>query len=171
MNPLRSQRLAAAGLALALAGCGQGSVTVAPGNDAGNETMNLTPPPPEPANMAEPAPVNATATPSASTLGGVDLAGKVRATGQEPFWLLEIHGSTLVYTDYSVETPQPATLAPAAPVITATSATYSTSYGQAGPMTVTLTAQPCDTPAETVLPLTVKIQVGGQTREGCAEQG
>lgn len=126
-------------LTLALSACSQGSETPAPAAEA-----------------PEPAPV----------LAGVDLTRPVRALGTEPFWSLEFTGTELVYS-----TPEPPELrAPQPkPVLQGTVATYEASTADGVAVKATLSATECsDGMSDRTYPLTAIIEIGGETRTGCA---
>lgn len=151
---------------LALAGCGGGSMTVNAADNAAEANAAL----PEPVNAAEP-PANAVAaspTPGGTMLGSVDLTKPISGSGSEPFWGIDISAGAIVYTDASVEAPQPESFAPTVPVVSADSAIYSTTRADGSPVVVTLTTAACIAPSGKSTPLTVTIQTPGGTRTGCA---
>jgi len=135
---MRLTALAAAS-ALALSACSQGDEAPAPAAEA-----------------PAPAPI----------LAGVNLDQPVRALGTEPFWSLEFTGTELVYS-----TPEPPELrAPQPkPVMQGTVATYEASTADGVAVKATLSATECsDGMSDRTYPLTAIIEIGGETRTGCA---
>ena len=100
-------------------------------------------------------------------LNGVDLARPVRALGTEPFWSVDISGSTLTFArpDYPTRTaPNPG------PSMSGSSATYRSTLNDGLPLTVTLTAGTCsDGMSDRVYRLRARVQAGGETLNGCAD--
>lgn len=162
----RASIVAAVLAPLMLAGCGGGSMTVNAADNAAEANVAA----PAAVNAAEPAvnAVQASPTPSGTMLGSVDLAEPVAGSGSEPFWGIDISGGSIVYTDASVETIQPESFARTTPVMSDGRAVYSTTRADGSPVVVTLTAAACIAPSGKSTPLTVTIQVGGETRTGCA---
>lgn len=156
-------RIAALAASLALAGCGGGIVTVNAAENVAETGIVV----PEPAN--EPPAGNDDA-PASTMLGSVDLSQPISGSGAEPFWGIEINGSAITYTDASVDPVVPQSFAPATPVVTTTTAVYATTNSSNDPVTLTLTLASCDGlgGSDTTRPLTVTLEIGGQTREGCA---
>jgi uncharacterized membrane protein len=110
-------------------------------------------PPPE---VPAPAPV----------LGGVDLAGPVRALGTEPFWSVDLTGAEMVYT-----APEPPELrAPRPePVVQGTTATWEAETADGTTLKVTLIATECsDGMSDRTYPLTALVKVGDRDLTGCA---
>lgn len=110
-------------------------------------------PPPE---VPAPAPV----------LGGVDLAGPVRALGTEPFWSVDLTGAEMVYT-----APEPPELrAPRPePVVQGTTATWEAETADGTTLKVTLIATECsDGMSDLTYPLTALVKVGDLDLTGCA---
>jgi len=102
----------------------------------------------------------------APVLGGVDLAGPVRALGTEPFWSVELTGTEMVYT--TPEPPERRAPQPA-PVVQGTTATYETETTDGSPLTVTLVATECsDGMSDRVYPLTAMVKLGALELTGCA---
>lgn len=102
----------------------------------------------------------------APVLGGVDLAGPVRALGTEPFWSVELTGTELVYT-----TPEsPAQRAPQpSPLVQGTTATYEAETADGTALSVTLIATECsDGMSDRTYPLTAMVKLGEQELTGCA---
>jgi uncharacterized membrane protein len=113
----------------------------------------------------EPAPSPEVPAP-APVLGGVDLAGPVRALGTEPFWSLDLTGTEMVYT-----TPEPPEQrAPrTVPLIQGTTATWETETADGIALRVTLIATECsDGMSDRTYPLTAMVRLGEQELTGCA---
>ena len=110
-------------------------------------------PPPE---APEPAPV----------LGGVDLAQPVRALGTEPFWIVELTGTEMVYT--APEPPEQRAPQPN-PVVQGTTATWETETADGTTLSVTLIATECsDGMSDRTYPLTAMVKLGERELTGCA---
>ncbi|WP_421730024.1 COG3650 family protein [Brevundimonas sp.] len=102
----------------------------------------------------------------AAVLGGVDLNQPVRAVGTEPFWGVEISGENMIYT--GIDQPDQRASAPD-PVIQGTTAVYTAATQGGVVMVVTLIATECsDGMSDRVYPLTAKVEIGKDTRNGCA---
>ena len=98
------------------------------------------------------------------TLGGVDLGQPLRAIGTEPFWNLQVKGTTLVLTR------------PDEPALTATGAVLAASSGKATwtaekatpPVVATLEAGTCsDGMSDRVYPYKAEVKVGDLVLKGC----
>jgi uncharacterized membrane protein len=110
-------------------------------------------PPPE---VPAPAPV----------LGGVDLAGPVRALGTEPFWSVDLTGTEMVYT--TPEPPEQRAPRPD-PLIQGTTATWEAETADGTTLKVTLIATECsDGMSDRTYPLTAMVKVGDRDLTGCA---
>lgn len=145
---------------LMLAGCGGGSVVI-------NATNEVTAEPANAANAAAPAP--APAAPSVK-LSDFELNQPIRATGTEPFWMLDLAPGDMVYHDYSVDEPKPEPFYWVAPVLAGGAATYTTKNVAGEVVVLTLTRKDClvvGEPEDTQ-PLTVELKVGAKTMRGCA---
>jgi uncharacterized membrane protein len=149
---------------LALAGCDRSAPVT-------NAADNVAVPAAEPvnvvvANVVE-VPVEA---PAAVTLGKVDLGKSVHAFGTEPFWGLDIDGTSLVYTDASLEELKPETFTDAARVVSGGKAVYTAKNKAGAAVTLTLTVEECLEAGEPedAVPLTVELKIGDQVRHGCA---
>jgi len=115
----------------------------------------------QPAAEVEPEP----ATP-AIILGGVDLGQPVRVSGTEPFWGIEITGQTLTYS--GVDRPEQTATNPG-PVVQGTTAVITATTSQNSALVVTLIDTDCsDGMSDRVYPLTAKVEIGGETLQGCA---
>jgi uncharacterized membrane protein len=103
-------------------------------------------------------------------LGGLDLGKPLRASGSEPFWMLDIEPGAATYHDYSVETPKPESFAPPSRVVSADRAVFTTRNSVGAPVVITLTAESCLDVGEEEnrQPLTVELRIGDQVRTGCA---
>ena len=113
----------------------------------------------------EPAPPPEVPAP-APVLGGVDLAGPVRALGTEPFWSVDLTGTEMVYT-----APEPPELrAPRPePVVQGTTATWEAETADGTRLKVTLIATECsDGMSDRTYPLTAMVTVGDRALTGCA---
>ena len=123
-------------------------VSVAACSDATVET-------PAPAQPAEPA-----------VLGGVDLNRPLRALGTEPFWGVDITPDGLVYT--AVDSPEIRAANPG-PTVQGTTAVYASATEDGTALVVTLIATECsDGMSDRTYPLTARVELGGQTLNGCA---
>lgn len=135
---MRIALVAAAGLVLAVAACSESTV----------ET-------PEPAAPAAPV-----------ILGGVNLNGSLRALGTEPFWGVDINPDGLVYT--AVDSPEIRAANPG-PTVQGTTAVYASATEDGTALVVTLIATECsDGMSDRTYPLTARVELGGQTLNGCA---
>ena len=113
----------------------------------------------------EPAPPPEVPAP-APVLGGVDLAGPVRALGTEPFWSVDLTGAEMVYT-----APEPPELrAPRPePVVQGTTATWEAETADGTTLKVTLIATECsDGMSDRTSPLTALVKGGDRDLTGCA---
>lgn len=135
---MRLPALAAASV-LVLSACSQGNETPAPAAET-----------PEPA----------------AVLGGVDLTRPVRALGTEPFWGLEFTGTEMVWS--TPEPPEQRARQPK-PLLQGTVAIFETSTAGGVPLKATLSATECsDGMSDRTYPLTAIVEIGGETRTGCA---
>lgn len=113
----------------------------------------------------EPAPSPEPAAPAA-VLGGVELAGPLRAIGTEPFWSVELTGTEMVYT--STEPPGQRARQPE-PVVQGTTATWESETADGTRLKVTLIATECsDGMSDRTYPLTAMVTVGDLALTGCA---
>ena len=104
--------------------------------------------------------------PAPAILGGVNLNEPVRAVGTETFWGVEISGDAMTYT--GIDQPDQRAARPE-PVIQGTTAVYTAATQTGAVMVVTLIATECsDGMSDRVYPLTAKVEVGKETRNGCA---
>ena len=102
----------------------------------------------------------------AMTLGGVDLAGPVRALGTEPFWSVTIRSEGLLYE--GLDRPEQRAANPG-PQIAGTTAVWTTTTDQSLPLVVTITETDCsDGMSDRTYPLTARVQIGQETLMGCA---
>jgi uncharacterized membrane protein len=102
----------------------------------------------------------------AAVLGGVELAGPLRAIGTEPFWSVDLMGTEMVYT--SPEPPGQRARQPE-PVIQGTTATWAGETADGATFKVTLVATECsDGMSERTYPLTAMVTVGQRALTGCA---
>jgi uncharacterized membrane protein len=107
-------------------------------------------------------------TPPAPTpvLGGVDLAGPLRALGTEPFWSVDLTGTEMVYT--TPEPPEQRAPRPD-PLIQGTTATWEAETADGTTLKVTLIATECsDGMSDRTYPLTAMVKVGDRDLTGCA---
>lgn len=116
----------------------------------------------EPAPPAEPAPEPQ----PAPSLGGVDLSQPVRALGTEPFWAVDIGPEGLVYEGVD----RPREVAPRGEVqLMGTVAVFSGMTDRNRELKVMLTETECsDGMSERTYPLTARVEIGGETLNGCA---
>lgn len=134
--------------ALALAGCGG-----APADSVANNAAAPTPTPP----------------PSVK-LGDFELNQRVRVSGVEPYWTLDMGPGEMLFTDFSTDVPKPEPFYWAAPAVTGDTATYTTKNVADEPVVLTLTRRDCleaGEPEDT-RPLTAELRVGDKVRKGCA---
>lgn len=132
------KRLVALAAVLAVAACSEATI----------ET-------PAPAQPAEPA-----------VLGGVDLNQPLRALGTEPFWGVDITPDALVYTAVDSEGLR---VANPGPTLQGTTAVYASAAEDGTALVVTLMATECsDGMSDRTYPLTARVELGGQTLNGCA---
>ena len=102
----------------------------------------------------------------AAVLGGVELAGSLRAIGTEPDWSVDLTGTEMVYT--SPEPPGQRARQPE-PVIQGTTATWAGETADGATFKVTLVATECsDGMSERTYPLTAMVTVGERALTGCA---
>ena len=102
----------------------------------------------------------------AAVLGGVELAGPLRAIGTEPDWSVDLMGTEMVYT--SPEPPGQRARQPE-PVIQGTTATWAGETADGATFKVTLVATECsDGMSERTYPLTAMVTVGERALTGCA---
>jgi len=102
----------------------------------------------------------------AAVLGGVELAGPLRAIGTEPDWSVDLTGTEMVYT--SPEPPGQRARQPE-PVIQGTTATWAGETADGATFKVTLVATECsDGMSERTYPLTAMVTVGERALTGCA---
>ena len=102
----------------------------------------------------------------AAILGGVELAGPLRAIGTEPFWSVELTGTEMVYT--STEPPGQRARQPEA-VVQGTTATWAAETADGTTLKVTLIATECsDGMSDRIYPLTAMVTVGDRDLTGCA---
>jgi hypothetical protein len=102
----------------------------------------------------------------APVLGGVELAGPLRAIGTEPFWSVELTGTEMVYT--STEPPGQRARQPE-PVVRGTTATWESETADGTTLKVTLIATECsDGMSDRTYPLTAMVTVGDRALTGCA---
>lgn len=114
-------------------------------------------PPPEP-----PAP------PPAPVLGGVSLDQPVRVLGTEPFWGVTIAPTGLTYD--GVDRPEQTAPNPG-PIVQGTVATYTATTTAGTPLSIVLMATECsDGMSDRTYPLTARVEIGGETLNGCAIQ-
>jgi len=112
---------------------------------------------------AAPPPADA---PPEAMLGGVDLNQPLRALGTEPFWGVEITPTAMVYTGVDRD---PERAGNPGPVVQGTTAIYTAETDDGTTMVVTLIATECsDGMSDRVYPLTAKVEIGKDTRNGCA---
>lgn len=112
-----------------------------------------------------PAPVPELPTP-APVLGGVELAGPLRAIGTEPFWSVDLTGTEMVYT--TPEAPEQRAPRPE-PVVQGTTATWEAETANGTRLKVTLIATECsDGMSDRTYPLTAMVTVGDLALTGCA---
>ncbi len=102
----------------------------------------------------------------AAVLGGVELAGSVRAIGTEPFWSVDLTGTELIYT--TPEAPEQRAPRPE-PVVQGTTATWEAETADGTRLKVTLIATECsDGMSDRTYPLTAMVTVGDRALTGCA---
>jgi len=102
----------------------------------------------------------------AVVLGGVELAGPLRAIGTEPFWSVDLTGTEMVYT--STEPPGQRARQPE-PVVRGTTAIWAAETADGTTFKVTLVATECsDGMSERTYPLTAMVTVGDLALTGCA---
>ncbi len=135
---MRIALVAAVGLLLAAAACSEATVEA-----------------PKPEAPAEPA-----------VLAGVDLNQPLRALGTEPFWGVDISPDGLVYS--GVDSPELRAANPG-PTVQGTTAVYASATEDGTALVVTLMATECsDGMSDRTYPLTARVELGGQTLNGCA---
>ena len=104
--------------------------------------------------------------PEAAVLGGVDLNQPLRALGAEPFWGVDITRDALVYSAVDSEGLRAAN---PGPTIQGTTAVYASAAEDGTALVVTLMATECsDGMSDRTYPLTARVELGGQTLNGCA---
>ena len=102
----------------------------------------------------------------AAVLGGVELAGPLRAIGTEPFWSVDLTGTEMVYT--APEAPEQRAPRPE-PVVQGTTATWEAETADGTRLKVTLIATECsDGMSDRTYPLTAMVTVGDRALTGCA---
>ena len=102
----------------------------------------------------------------AAVLGGVELAGPLRAIGTEPDWSVDLTGTEMVYT--SPEPPGQRARQPE-PVVQGTTATWAAETADGTTLKVTLIATECsDGMSDRTYPLTAMVTVGERALTGCA---
>ena len=120
------------------------------------------------AACSEPAPPAAAPDPAPAPvlLGGVDLGQPLRALGTEPFWGVDITPAALTYS--APDDPGLGAANPG-PALQGTTAVYSGAAADGTALVVTLIATECsDGMSDRVYPLTARVEVRGQTLNGCA---
>lgn len=101
-----------------------------------------------------------------AVLGGVELAGPLRAIGTEPFWSVDLTGTEMVYT--APEAPEQRAPRPE-PVVQGTTATWEAETADGTRLKVTLIATECsDGMSDRTYPLTAMVTVGDRALTGCA---
>lgn len=99
-------------------------------------------------------------------LAGVNLNGSLRALGTEPFWGVDISPDGLVYS--GVDSPEIRAANPG-PTIQGTTAVFASATADGTALVVTLIATDCsDGMSDRTYPLTARVELGGQTLNGCA---
>ena len=102
----------------------------------------------------------------AAVLGGVELAGPLRAIGTEPGWSVDLTGTEMVYT--APEAPEQRAPRPE-PVVQGTTATWEAETAAGTRLKVTLIATECsDGMSDRTYPLTAMVTVGDRALTGCA---
>jgi uncharacterized membrane protein len=102
----------------------------------------------------------------AAVLGGVELAGPLRAIGTEPGWSVDLTGTEMVYT--APEAPEQRAPRPE-PVVQGTTATWEAETADGTRLKVTLIATECsDGMSDRTYPLTAMVTVGDRALTGCA---
>jgi uncharacterized membrane protein len=109
----------------------------------------------------------APAEPAAPTiLGGVDLGQPLRALGTEPFWAVDITTDAIAYS--AVDSEGVRVFNPG-PTVQGTTAVYASAAEDGTALVVTLIATECsDGMSDRTYPLTARVELGGQTLNGCA---
>ena len=108
----------------------------------------------------QPAPVSTT------TLGGVDLRQPILVLGTEPFWTVEITSAQLRY--HGLERPEQTASNPG-PVFQGKTAVFTGRTQQNNALVITLIDADCsDGMSDRLYPLTAKVEIGGETLDGCA---
>ncbi|MCA3701076.1 COG3650 family protein [Brevundimonas sp.] len=111
--------------------------------------------PPAPAEPATPA-----------ILGGVDLGQPLRALGTEPFWAVDITTDAIAYSAVDSEGVR---VSNPGPTVQGTTAVYASAAEDGTALVVTLIATECsDGMSDRTYPLTARVELGGQTLNGCA---
>jgi len=115
------------------------------------------------APVETPAPAEA---PAPVVLGGVDLNAPLRALGTEPFWGVDISPDGLVYSAVDSEGMRADN---PGPTIQGTTAVFASATEDGTALVVTLIATECsDGMSDRIYPLTARVELGGQTLNGCA---
>lgn len=118
-------------------------------------------------------PADAPAAPvQATTIGDFDLTQPIRALGTEPFWTVDVASGTITWRDASdaigdITTPR--TGPAGTPVVTGTSAVWTTTLSDGAPLVLTVTAEPCPDIGEETRALKSVVQFGDARYEACAD--
>ena len=118
---------------------------------------------------SEPTPVPEAPPPApAAALAGVQLDQPVRVLGTEPFWGVDITPGRLSYS--GVDRPEQTAPNPG-PTVQGTTATWSATTSAGAPLEILLIATECsDGMSDRTYPLTARVQIAGETLNGCAIQ-
>jgi len=99
-------------------------------------------------------------------LGGVPLDRPLRALGTEPFWGVDVSADALVYS--GVDRPEQRATHEGVELM-GTVATWRATTPDGAPMDLILMATECsDGMSDRTYPLTARLEVGGETLNGCA---
>lgn len=99
-------------------------------------------------------------------LGGVPLDQPLRAIGTEPFWGVDVTADTLVYS--GVDRPEQRATHDGVELM-GTTASWRGTTSAGAPMDLILMATECsDGMSDRTYPLTARLEVGGETLNGCA---
>ena len=121
------------------------------------------------AACSEPTPVPEAPPPApTAVLAGVQLDQPVRVLGTEPFWGVDITPGGLSYS--GVDRPEQTAPNPG-PTVQGTTATWSATTSAGAPLEILLIATECsDGMSDRTYPLTARVQIAGETLNGCAIQ-
>ena len=113
-----------------------------------------------------PPPTDGGASTGAVELSGVDLNGDISVLGTEPFWAVGFEGPAMNYS--GLDRPEQRAPRPA-PVVTETTATWTTTTEAGNALVVTLSDADCsDGMSDRSYPLEAVVQIGDETLHGCA---